>query len=67
MPKHDTATIREAFRQEGLSGEDLEAAMLAYRIANNWPLDNAAEAEAMAEMKRSIATYVRDTSERRIK
>jgi hypothetical protein len=59
--------IRAAFRQDGLSGEELEAAVLAYQIANNWPLDSAAKAEAMAEMKRSIATYVRDTAERNLK
>jgi hypothetical protein len=66
MPKHDTAIIREAFRREGLGGQELEAAVLAYRIANNWPLDNATGADAIAAMKGFITTYLRGTSERKI-
>jgi hypothetical protein len=59
MSKHETATIREAFRQQGLDGAELEAAVLAYLIANNLPLENGAE--TITEMKRFIAAYVHDT------
>ena len=35
MLKHDTEVIRDAFSRKGLSGAELEAAMLAYKIAHN--------------------------------
>ena len=62
MPKHDPALIRESFTQQGLGGAELDAAVLAYEIANSLALHNTADAEAMSEMKQLIAEYVRDTS-----
>ena len=44
MPNHDTASILEAFSREGLAGAELDAAVLAYKTANNLPLDNSGEA-----------------------
>jgi cytoskeletal protein CcmA (bactofilin family) len=35
MLRHDTEVIRDAFSRKGLSGAELEAAMLAYKIAHN--------------------------------
>jgi hypothetical protein len=55
-PMHRSAIIRETLSRQGLSGADLEAAVLAYQIANNLPLDNAVYAEAMA---RNEAVYCR--------
>ena len=66
MPKHDSAIIR-AFSRQGLSGAELDAAVLAYKIANSSALDNTADAEARTEMKQLIAEYLRDTSARRIR
>ena len=40
--------IREVFRREGLCGADLEAAVLAYKVANNLRLDTVVDAETMA-------------------
>jgi hypothetical protein len=60
MPRHDTATIREALSREGLRGAELETAVLAYTIANNFQLDHTAEAEEMIELKR-IIEYLRHT------
>ena len=37
MLKPHTEIIRDAFSQKGLSGGELEAAMLAYKIAHNLP------------------------------
>ena len=37
MLKHDAEIIRDAFSRKGLSGVELEAAMLAYKIAHNLP------------------------------
>jgi len=62
MPKHDPALIRQSFSRQGLGGVELDAAVLAYKIANSLALDNAADAEAISEMKQLIAEYVRDTS-----
>ena len=66
MSGHDTTTLREALSREGLRGAELEAAVLAYKIANNLPLDIATEVKDMTEMKQRIAAYVRDTSGREI-
>jgi hypothetical protein len=62
MPKHDPALIRQSFSRQGLDGPELDAAVLAYNIANSSALDKTADAEAMSEMKQLIAEYVRDTS-----
>ena len=67
MPKHDPAIIRASFSLQGLGGAELDAAVLAYKIANSSALDNTAEAEAMTEMKQVVAEYVRDMSARRIR
>jgi hypothetical protein len=66
MPKHDAASLREAFSRQGLGGAELDAAVLAYKIANNLPLDNALDAETLTGMRQLIAEYVRDTSGRKI-
>jgi hypothetical protein len=42
------AIIRDALRREGLGGADLEAAVLAYKVANNLRLDTVVDAETMA-------------------
>ena len=52
--------VREALRRHGLSGADLDAAVLAYKIANNLPVDNATEAEQTAQMKRLVGVYAHD-------
>jgi hypothetical protein len=49
------------FSREGLRGAELETAVLAYKIANNFQLDHTAQAEEMIELKRIIAEYLRDT------
>ena len=59
-----SATIREALCRQGLSGAELDAALLAYKIANNLP--DATEAEEMAELKRLVGAYVYDASTRKI-
>jgi hypothetical protein len=41
------AIIRDALRREGLGGADLEAAVLAYKVANNLRLDTVVDAETM--------------------
>ena len=67
MPKHDPALIRQSFSRQGLGGAELDAAVLAYKIANSLALDNTAHAEAITEMKQLIAEYVRDTSAKHIR
>ena len=67
MPKFDPAIIRESFSRQGLDGAELDAAVLAYKIANSSALDNTADAEAMTGMKQLIAGYVRDTSAKSIR
>ena len=62
MPKHDPAIVRESFSRQGLDGPELDAAVLAYKIANSSALDKTADVESMSEMKQLIAEYVRDTS-----
>jgi hypothetical protein len=42
------AIIRDALSRQGLGGADLEADVLAYKVANNLPLDTVVDAEAMA-------------------
>ena len=64
MPKHDPALIRQSFSRQGLGGVELDAAVLAYKIANSLALDSAADVEAISELKQLIAEYVRDTSRR---
>jgi hypothetical protein len=57
------AIIRDALRREGLGGADLEAAVLAYTVANNLPLNDAPDVldnEADAEnMKQFITSFMR--------
>jgi hypothetical protein len=59
------AIIRDALRREGLGGADLEAAVLAYKVANNLPLNDAPDVvddEADAEtikMKQFITSFAR--------
>lgn len=55
-------TIREELRRQGVSGAMLDAAMLVYKIENDLPPDDAAEAEAMAEARALAALCERDTS-----
>ena len=62
MSKRDDETLREVLSREGLNATELEAAVLAYKIANNLPLEDAPGGEAMTEKKRFIAQYVRGTS-----
>ena len=62
MSKRDDETLREVLSREGLNATELEAAVLAYKIANNLPLEDAPGGEAMTEKKRLIAAYVRGTS-----
>jgi hypothetical protein len=57
------AIIREALSRQGLGGADLEAAVLAYKVANNLPLDTVVDAEAMArriELFRRVFAAERD-------
>jgi hypothetical protein len=59
-----SATIREALCQQGLNGAELDAGVLAYKIANNLP--DATEAEEIAELKRFVGAYVYEASTREI-
>jgi hypothetical protein len=57
------AFIRDALRREGLSGADLDTAVLAYKVANNLQLDAELDAETMvrrAELFRRVFGPERD-------
>ena len=66
MPKYDIETIRESLCQQGLNGAELKTAVLAFKIANKLPLGDAAEVEAIAELRQLVAKYLQETSERKI-
>jgi hypothetical protein len=47
-PMQRAVIIRDALSRQGLGGADLEAGVLAYKVANNLPLDTVVDAETMA-------------------
>jgi hypothetical protein len=67
-PMQRSANIRKAFRGQGLGNADLETAVLAYKLANNLPLDDAPTdfdneaAEEAVKMQEFIGSFMRHMS-----